>query len=101
MVRFADQRAEVGCWIHDVAGTDRGHFGEEEGFEFLLHACGHEDAGAVCANLAGAEEVGHHGAVDCVFDAGVGQDDAGRFATELHCYVFHACGGGGGDFAAG
>ena len=97
---FADEGAEVGGWVHDGAGTNGGHFLEEAGFEGCLQALGDEDAGAVCADLAGAEEVGHHGAVDGVLELSVGQDDAWRFAAELHGHILHAGGGGGGDLAA-
>jgi len=100
-VGFADERAEVGGWVHDGAGADGGHLLEEAGLEGGLQALGDEDAGAVGADLAGGEEVGHHGAIDGVFELGVGQNDAGRFATELHGHVLHTSSGGGGDLAAG
>ncbi|TKW49038.1 hypothetical protein CTA1_3394 [Colletotrichum tanaceti] len=93
--------AEVGGRVEQVAGADVADPLEHELLEAPLEGAGHEDAGAVGADLAGAVKVGEHGAVDGLADVAVRQDDDGALAAELHGDVLHAGGGGGGDLFAG
>ncbi|MCY1520900.1 hypothetical protein D9M68_556950 [compost metagenome] len=80
----AGQRAEVGVGVFRVAQADALDALDHLGLEAGLQGARYEHAGAVGADLAGAEEVGHHGDVGGAVEVGVFEDDQRRLAAQFH-----------------
>ncbi len=101
-VREAGQRAEVGLGGHRVADADALDALDNSGFERGQHAARHEHAGTVGADLAGAEEVGHHRDVGGAVEVGVIADHQRRLAAQFHGHFLQRRGRGAGhDLLAG
>ena len=98
VMRLADQGAEIRVRIHRVARPDVRHFLEEAFLEGGDLVFVHEDARAVRADLAAAEEIRHHGPVDRDVQVRVRQDQQRRFAAQFHRHVFHVAGRRGRHF---
>ena len=98
----ADQRAEVGVFVFRVAHANARNTLNDLGFEGRLQVLGHEHAGAVGADLAGAVEVGHHRGVGGAIQVGVVEDDQRGLAAQFHGHVFERrTRSAGHDFLAG
>src|SRR5256885_15119301 len=87
IVRLRNQMAEICSRILEVSWADVFHLLEQPRLEGLFHACRYKDSSAIGAHLAGAEEVGHHCSIYCIFNFGIWQDDDGRLAAELHGHI--------------